>query len=162
MIQAAGLYVKSDHRSAVFFEIFFLSTQRCLLKSLTFATPSKSKTNFTAFVLFLEAKTQQTKIISHYISSIFISTMRSFDNSKTETSIESKIKAVGSKRRLLLTTERYFRSVESSSCRHRVVVENSMKDSPGDKHIRNKRDNGSVQGVDIIDLTILKYRPAQE
>lgn len=90
--------------------------------------------------------------MSHSVMSLFISTMRPFDNNERNNLKNWNTKAEMWEKRLLLKFNREFRPVESAFSSKAVLGKNGQKDALRKWSLRNTGHKSSAQEVKIINL----------
>lgn len=79
MIRVADLILRNDHKPALLHANYIYRHENSLLEKILVCHLKQNKEKFRTFVLFLDTKDQQAKIIFHLIIYLFVSTMRHFE-----------------------------------------------------------------------------------
>lgn len=80
MIKTDQDFVKKNHKPTMFYANYFHRHARALLDDLLVCHSEQDREKLPIFALFLDEMTQGTKIVSHTIIYLFISSTRLSDN----------------------------------------------------------------------------------
>lgn len=78
MVTTADAFVKNKHEPATFHDNYVYRQTVALIGDLYFFCLEQDEGRFLAFELFLDAKNQQTKIVSQLLISLFMNNLRPF------------------------------------------------------------------------------------